>query len=80
MYVVAAVDVDILTSMSDIIVNPSVNKPYEALKKNLSGSHLESEESRIRTLLQGVEIGDFRPSQLLARMHNLAAIPWENHS
>lgn len=71
-HVVAAVDADILISVSDIITNPPGDRPYEALKKRLIDSHSESEESRIRTLLQGVEIGDLRPSQLLARMRTLA--------
>lgn len=71
-HVVAAVDADILTSVSDIIVSPPTETPYTALKTRLIESHSESEESRIRTLLQGVELGDLRPSQLLSRMRNLA--------
>lgn len=71
-HVVAAIDADILTTVSDIVCNPPVDQPYEKLKKQLIESHSESEESRIRTLLRGVELGDFRPSQLLARMRNLA--------
>ncbi|GFW80494.1 retrovirus-related Pol polyprotein from transposon opus [Trichonephila clavipes] len=34
--------------------------------------HSESEDSKIRTLLQGLELGDQRPSQLLTRMRSLA--------
>ncbi|XP_054711139.1 uncharacterized protein LOC129220734 [Uloborus diversus] len=71
-HVVAAVDADILTSVSDIIVNPPKEKPYETLKQRLINSHSESEESKIHTLWQGVELGDSRPSHLLARMRNLA--------
>lgn len=71
-HVVAAVDADVLISVSDIITNPPSDRPYESLKKRLIDSHSESAESRIRTLLQGVEIGDLRPSQLLARMRTLA--------
>lgn len=71
-HVVAAVEADVLTSVSDIIVNPPEEQPYEALKKRLIESHSESEESKIRTLLQGVELGDSRPSHLLARMRALA--------
>lgn len=71
-HVVAAVDADILTSVSDIVMSPPDDKPYEALKNRLIESHSQSEESRIRTLLQGVELGDLRPSQLLARMRALA--------
>lgn len=71
-HVVASIDADVLTSVSDIIVNPPPNEPYTALKKRLIDSHSESETSRIRTLLQGLELGDQRPSQLLTRMRALA--------
>lgn len=71
-HVVAALDADVLTSVSDILINPPQNHPYETIKKRLIDSHSESESSRIRTLLQGLELGDQRPSQLLARMRSLA--------
>lgn len=71
-HVVAALDADVLTSISDILLNPPENQPYEAIKKRLIDSHSESESSKIRTLLQGLELGDQRPSQLLARMRSLA--------
>lgn len=71
-HVVAAVDADILALVSDLVMNPPTERPYEALKKRLIESHSESEESRLRTLLQGVELGDWRPSQLLTHMRSLA--------
>lgn len=71
-HVLAAVEADVLTSVGDIILNPPADQPYEALKKRLIEAHSESEESKIRTLLQGVELGDSRPSHLLARMRALA--------
>jgi cleavage and polyadenylation specificity factor subunit 1 len=71
-HVVAAVDADVLTSVSDLIVEPPTENPYKELKKRLIESHSESEASKIRTLLQGLELGDQRPSQLLTRMRALA--------
>lgn len=71
-HVVAAIDADILASVSDMVMAPPDTNPYQALKKRLIDSHSESEESRIRTLLRGVELGDMRPSQLLSRMRALA--------
>ncbi|XP_015911952.2 uncharacterized protein [Parasteatoda tepidariorum] len=71
-HVVAALDADVLTSVSDILLSPPQDYPYAALKKRLIDSHSESESSRIRTLLQGLELGDQRPSQLLARMRSLS--------
>lgn len=71
-HVVAAVDADILSSVSDLLLTPPSDNPYDTLKQRLIESHSESEESRIRTLLQGVELGDSRPSHLLTRMRSLA--------
>lgn len=58
--------------MSDLLDTPPTDTPYAVLKNRLIESHSESEESRIRTLLQGVELGDSRPSHLLTRMRSLA--------
>nr|XP_042912876.1 uncharacterized protein LOC122272906 [Parasteatoda tepidariorum] len=71
-HVVAALDADVLTSVSDILITPPDNLPYSVIKKRLIDSHSESESSKIRTLLQGLELGDQRPSQLPARMRSLA--------
>lgn len=72
-YVISAVDSDILNSVSDIILKPPATEKYSALKAKLIDLHSESEASKIRTLLQGLELGDQRPSQLLTRMRSLAA-------
>lgn len=71
-HVVAALDADVLFSISDIILTPPTTDPYKTLKKRLIDCHSESEASKIRTLLQGLELGDQRPSQLLAQMRSLA--------
>ncbi|XP_035223556.1 uncharacterized protein LOC118196236 [Stegodyphus dumicola] len=62
----------ILNSVCDIVLHPPVTGKYDTLKTRLIELHSESEESKIRTLLQGLELGDQRPSQLLCRMRNLA--------
>ncbi|GBM98878.1 Transposon Ty3-I Gag-Pol polyprotein, partial [Araneus ventricosus] len=65
-------DSEILNSVSDIILRPLDIDKYTILKKRLIELHSESEASKIRTLLQGLELGDQRPSQLLTRMRALA--------
>lgn len=70
-YILSAVDSDVLNSVSDIVLKPPNTDKYETLKKRLIDLHSESEESKIRTLLQGLELGDHRPSQLLTRMRAL---------
>ncbi|GFS64675.1 transposon Ty3-I Gag-Pol polyprotein [Nephila pilipes] len=61
-----------LNSVSDLVLKPPENGKYEVLKKRLIEVHSESEASKIRTLLQGLELGDQRPSQLLTRLRSLA--------
>ncbi|GFV69160.1 transposon Ty3-I Gag-Pol polyprotein [Trichonephila clavipes] len=70
-YVLSAVESDILNSVSDLVLKPPENRKYEALKNRLIEVHSETEDSKIRTLLQDLELGDQRPSQLLTRMRSL---------
>ncbi|GFQ82487.1 uncharacterized protein TNCT_248851 [Trichonephila clavata] len=79
-YVLSAVESDILNSVSDLVLKPPENGKYDALKRRLIEVHSESEDSKIRILLQGLELGDQRPSQLLTRMRSLPAIMLASHS
>ncbi|GFV20564.1 uncharacterized protein TNCV_776101 [Trichonephila clavipes] len=58
-------------ALCDLVLTPPENGKYETLKKRLIKVHSESEDSKIRTLLQGLELGDQRPSQLLTRIRSL---------
>lgn len=71
-HVVAAIESDILNTVSDLVMNPPSSDQYDTLKNRLIAAHTESEASKIKTLLQGLELGDQRPSQLLTRMRSLA--------
>ncbi|GFR04850.1 uncharacterized protein TNCT_556891 [Trichonephila clavata] len=71
-YVLSAVESDILNSVSDLVLKPPENGKCDVLKKRLIEVHSESEDSKTRNLLQGLELGDQRPSQLLTRMRSLA--------
>lgn len=71
-HVLSAMESDILNTVSDIVLHPPAVDKYGTLKKRLVELHSESQESKIRRLLQGLELGDQRPSQLLTRMRNLA--------
>ena len=70
--VISAIELDILNSVSDIVSHPPATDKYKALKTRLIVIHSESQESKIRKLLQGIELGDMCPSQLLSRMRSLA--------
>ncbi|GFU44816.1 uncharacterized protein NPIL_276441 [Nephila pilipes] len=62
----------ILNIVSDLVLKAPENEKYEVLKKRLIEVHTESETSKIQTLLQGLALGDQRPSQLHTRMRSLA--------
>lgn len=70
--VISAIEPEILHAVRDLILTPPTTDKYTTLKNRLIEQHAESEESKIRRLLQGIEIGDQRPSQLLNRMRSLA--------
>ncbi|GFR08056.1 transposon Ty3-I Gag-Pol polyprotein [Trichonephila clavata] len=70
-HVISAIDSGILNSVCDIILKPPDADKYSTLKNRLIESHSECEASKIRALLQGLELGDQRPSQL-ARIKALA--------
>lgn len=70
--VVAAIESNVLTHVSDIILAPPASNMYKTLKERLIEQFADSEQKRIKKLLQDVELGDMRPSQLLREMRELA--------
>ncbi|GBN45069.1 hypothetical protein AVEN_15069-1 [Araneus ventricosus] len=70
--VVASVETEILSQVSDIITSPPNNDMYKTLKERLINIFSDSEERRLKKLLQDVELGDKRPSILLRQMQDLA--------
>lgn len=67
-YTVAALDEAMLKLVSDIVTNPPNNDKYSSIKNALIKSLSESETQRLQRLLQGMELGDQKPSQLLRQM------------
>ncbi|GBM72929.1 hypothetical protein AVEN_68505-1 [Araneus ventricosus] len=70
--VVASVETEILSQVSDVITSPPNNNMYKTLKERLINIFSDSEERRLKKLLQDVELGDKRPSMLLRQMQDLA--------
>ncbi|GBN16797.1 hypothetical protein AVEN_6293-1 [Araneus ventricosus] len=70
--VVASVETEILSQVSDIITSPPNDDMYKKLKERLINMFSDSEERRLKKLLQDVELGDKRPSMLLRQMRDLA--------
>lgn len=58
--------------ISDIIMSPPSSKRYDEVKKRLLSVYEESETKQLQKLLNEMELGDQKPSQLLRRMKDLA--------
>ncbi|KYN50169.1 hypothetical protein ALC62_01041, partial [Cyphomyrmex costatus] len=61
-----------LTEVSDIVLNPPSTDKYTALKNRLVNSFADTTERKLIKLLNEVNLGDCRPSQLLRRMRDFA--------
>lgn len=69
---VAQLDKVDVEQISDIILSSARTGRFEALKARLLSVYEESENKQLQKLLNEVELGDQRPSQLLRRMRDLA--------
>ncbi|KAJ3662282.1 hypothetical protein Zmor_006637 [Zophobas morio] len=70
--VVAALDSSVLQHVADVIANPPESNKYDAIKQKLIRAYTDSQERQIRKLLNELELGDRKPSQLLREMKTLA--------
>lgn len=70
-YVIANLDEQMLQYVSDIILSTTINRKFEALKERLISRFQESEETKLRRLLSGMQIGDLKPSHFLQKIINL---------
>lgn len=69
--IVSVLDPSILKYVRDIVVKPPASEAYDLLKQRLIAHFEQSESSRLRILLNELQLGDQRPSQLLCEMENL---------
>lgn len=69
---ISALDTEVLQSVREIVLKPPEGGKYSALKEKLISVYSESENSKLKQLLQDLQLGDMRPSQLLSKMTDLA--------
>lgn len=69
--VVSVLDSEIMTYVSDIVRTPPVDA-YKALKARIVNQYADSENTRLKALLQDLQLGDKKPSHLLMQMRDLA--------
>lgn len=58
--------------ISDILTEPPAHDKYETLKKTLIDRCQDSEERRLDALLNKLDLGDSRPSDIFRKMESLA--------
>ncbi|GBN26059.1 hypothetical protein AVEN_122818-1 [Araneus ventricosus] len=71
--VVAALDSKIPPYISDIVRNSPADGKYDALKTRILRHFSQSQGTKLRVLLQDLQLDDKKPSRLLQEMRNQAA-------
>ncbi|GBM13148.1 hypothetical protein AVEN_64357-1 [Araneus ventricosus] len=69
---VAALDPQTLTHVSDLLYTPPKDNPYTALKNRLLSEFEVSQNKKVRALLEDLDLGDRKPSSLLRQMQELS--------
>ncbi|XP_035233101.1 uncharacterized protein LOC118204918 [Stegodyphus dumicola] len=69
---ISALDTEVLLSVREIVLKPPSDNKYEELKNKLISVYEESENTKLKQLLQDLQLGDMHPSQLLSKMQELA--------
>jgi len=70
-YIVASLSPDTATEVRDLILTPPTDNPYTTLKRELIKRTAGSNQQKLHKLLNELELGDRRPTQLLRRMRQL---------
>lgn len=70
--VVRHLDEKTMLAVADVLENPPLADKYEKIKATLIERFSDSLEKQLRTLLDGMELGDKAPSTLLREMRTLA--------
>ncbi|GFS99752.1 uncharacterized protein NPIL_405121 [Nephila pilipes] len=76
--VIAAIDSEILSVVSDLLFDPPHEDRYVTLKNRLIQEFSDSENLHFRKLLSELQLGDDKPSHLLRKMKELAGTAINN--
>ncbi|GBM87936.1 Retrovirus-related Pol polyprotein from transposon opus [Araneus ventricosus] len=71
-HVVAILEEDVLSCVSDLVRCRPNDNPYTQLKNHLITQLADSESVRLRNLLSDMQLGDKKPSRLLHEMQDLS--------
>lgn len=71
-YVIAHLEPRYATEVKDVITSPPISGKFDVVKRELITRLSQSEDQRLRRLLEGEDIGDRTPSQFLRHLQSLA--------
>lgn len=72
-HIVAKIGQTVICNVADIVKNPPAADKYDAIKNRLIKRYELSAQSRLEQLLNSCDLGDLRPTHLLAKMQELSA-------
>lgn len=67
-YILEKIPAEVTSEVSDTLLRPPTDKPYDILKDAILSRTGCSEEKKLKELLTDVTLGNNKPSQLLRRM------------
>lgn len=72
-HIVAKVDQTVIRHITDLVNDPPAIDKYKAVKERLIARFGKSSQARLEELLGSADLGDLRPTHLLARMQEIAS-------
>lgn len=72
-HIVAKIDQSVICHIADLVKNPPATDKYDAVKLRLISRFELTPQSRLERLLSSCDLGDLRPTHLLAKMQELSA-------
>lgn len=72
-HIVAKIDQSVICHVADLVKQPPANDKYDAIKTRLVARFELSPQSKLEKLLGACDLGDLRPTHLLAKMQELAS-------
>lgn len=72
-HIVAKVDQSVICHIADLVSTPPQQNKYQAVKDRLVSRFALSPQVRLERLLGSFDLGDMRPTHLLAKMQELAS-------
>lgn len=72
-HIVAKIDQSVICHVADLVKNPPVTEKYKTIKERLISRFELTPQSKLEKLLGSFDLGDLRPTHLLAKMQELAS-------